>query len=227
MGIAGSPSTPPPPSSSTLCNHQVSDRVELEDREEDRTLLRSLESFAPAALSSIASTSAITSTATTATTATAASTGSTSSTSGSEEEGWVVVAASASSTAPGNWLAALDQLLLTNLGSRRRYNGSSLRDLLRVVRNKHNHFREMPGALQELMSPLPDGFLRCGCCGSRRNPHMDGRRRFGSWQLRKPQLCPPGLYVHSPDSAALPPPLAPLLPPCDEQLFYRPFPLSG
>jgi serine/threonine-protein kinase/endoribonuclease IRE1 len=61
-----------------------------------------------------------------------------------------------------NWGAALDPELISNLGKYRRYDYTCLRDLLRVVRNKRNHFREMPGELQRLLGPLPDGFYRCG-----------------------------------------------------------------
>lgn len=34
-------------------------------------------------------------------------------------------------------------------GKYRRYNYASLQDLLRVIRNKHSHFRELPLDLQE------------------------------------------------------------------------------
>ena len=44
-------------------------------------------------------------------------------------------------------------------GKYRRYDFSSLRDLLRVVRNKHSHFRELPPDLQSRLGPIPDGFL--------------------------------------------------------------------
>lgn len=44
-------------------------------------------------------------------------------------------------------------------GKYRRYNYASLRDLLRVIRNKHSHFRELPLDLQERLGPLPHGFL--------------------------------------------------------------------
>ncbi|KAK9828434.1 hypothetical protein WJX81_007728 [Elliptochloris bilobata] len=58
-----------------------------------------------------------------------------------------------------NWQARLDAELLGNLGRYRRYRGSSLRDLLRVIRNKHNHWRELPEALQQRLGPPSDGFL--------------------------------------------------------------------
>ena len=58
-------------------------------------------------------------------------------------------------------MARLDPDFLDNLGRYRKYRPDSLRDLLRVIRNKHNHFRELPDALQAKLGPLPDGFLRC------------------------------------------------------------------
>jgi hypothetical protein len=60
----------------------------------------------------------------------------------------------------GNWGAALDVELIANLGRYRRYDYTCLRDLLRVVRNKRNHFREMPDSLQQLMGPLPHAYYR-------------------------------------------------------------------
>ena len=59
-----------------------------------------------------------------------------------------------------DWAAALDSDVVANLGKYRKYNSRSLRDLLRVMRNKHNHFREMPLSLQQKLGPLPEGFLR-------------------------------------------------------------------
>jgi len=59
----------------------------------------------------------------------------------------------------GSWAVPLDSGLISNLGKYRRYDFSSLRDLLRVVRNKHSHFRELPTELQQRIGPIPDGFL--------------------------------------------------------------------
>lgn len=47
-----------------------------------------------------------------------------------------------------NWGASLPAELVGNLGRYRRYDYTCVRDLLRVVRNKRNHFREMPPSLQ-------------------------------------------------------------------------------
>jgi len=54
----------------------------------------------------------------------------------------------------------VDGELIVNLGRYRRYDYTSLRDLLRVVRNKKNHFREMPESLQRAMGPVPEGYYR-------------------------------------------------------------------
>lgn len=62
--------------------------------------------------------------------------------------------------AANNWGAVVDGELIINLGRYRRYDYSSLRDLLRVVRNKKNHFREMPESLQRAMGPVPEGYYR-------------------------------------------------------------------
>jgi hypothetical protein len=60
-----------------------------------------------------------------------------------------------------SWMSRLDPDFLENLGRYRKYRPHSLRDLLRVIRNKHNHFRELPEPLQAKLGPLPDGFLKC------------------------------------------------------------------
>jgi len=57
------------------------------------------------------------------------------------------------------WAAKLDPEFLANLGRYRKYNPGSLRDLLRVIRNKHNHFREMPEGLQERVGRTPEAFV--------------------------------------------------------------------
>lgn len=39
------------------------------------------------------------------------------------------------------------------------YNGYLLRDLLRVIRNKASHYKEMPETLKATIGSLPEGFL--------------------------------------------------------------------
>lgn len=56
------------------------------------------------------------------------------------------------STAPlalgGKWDEKLDPAFITNIGQYRRYKYDSVRDLLRVMRNKLNHYRELPKEIQ-------------------------------------------------------------------------------
>ncbi|KAH6807990.1 Endoribonuclease/protein kinase IRE1-like protein [Perilla frutescens var. frutescens] len=89
----------------------TSDRVELEDREAQSDLLKSLESIAQGALGA-------------------------------------------------KWNEKLDSSFLNNIGHYRRYRFHSVRDLLRVMRNKLNHYREIPAEIQELIGPVPEGFDR-------------------------------------------------------------------
>lgn len=50
----------------------------------------------------------------------------------------------------GKWDEKLEPAFLANIGHYRRYKFDSVRDLLRVVRNKLNHYRELPGEIQVL-----------------------------------------------------------------------------
>lgn len=59
----------------------------------------------------------------------------------------------------GEWWTRLDPLLVENLLKVRKYDTRSLRDLLRVLRNKHVHYRELPVDLQKCLGGLPDKFL--------------------------------------------------------------------
>lgn len=56
------------------------------------------------------------------------------------------------STAPlalgAKWDEKLDPAFITNIGQYRRYKYDSVRDLLRVMRNKLNHYRELPKEIQ-------------------------------------------------------------------------------
>ncbi|KAJ9541862.1 hypothetical protein OSB04_028368 [Centaurea solstitialis] len=87
----------------------ASDRVELEDREADSDLLKSLESIGTVALG-------------------------------------------------GKWDEKLDNTLLNDIGRYRKYKYDSVRDLLRVIRNKLNHYRELPKELRDVLGPVPTGF---------------------------------------------------------------------
>lgn len=71
-----------------------------------------------------------------------------------------MVEAGADSVVGRSWDVRLDPELTEDAGRYRKYDFSSVRDLLRVVRNKRHHFHELPERVQRLMSPLPGGFLR-------------------------------------------------------------------
>lgn len=88
---------------------EASDRVELENREQQSDLLQALESVASLAIG-------------------------------------------------GTWDSKLDSGFLENIGRYRRYKFDSVRDLLRVIRNKLNHYREIPNSVQELLGTIPEGF---------------------------------------------------------------------
>lgn len=65
----------------------------------------------------------------------------------------------ASSVALGcSWDEKLDTAFLESLHRHRRYNYDSVRDLLRVIRNKSNHYRELPQDVQQLVGTLPEGY---------------------------------------------------------------------
>jgi len=87
----------------------VSDRVELEDRENESELLNALESTATLALT-------------------------------------------------GKWDGKMEEAaFIDNIGCYRRYTFDSVRDLLRVVRNKSHHCRELPREIKELLRSNPEG----------------------------------------------------------------------
>ncbi|KAJ9673274.1 hypothetical protein PVL29_023085 [Vitis rotundifolia] len=87
----------------------ASDRVELEDRENESQLLKELESIGTLALN-------------------------------------------------GKWDEKMEGAFINNIGRYRRYKFDSVRDLLRVIRNKLNHYRELPSDIQEILGTVPEGF---------------------------------------------------------------------
>ena len=62
-------------------------------------------------------------------------------------------------THDGDFLRALPQSFKDTLGKQRKYKGESLLDLLRALRNKKNHYEDMPDAVKERVGPLPAGYL--------------------------------------------------------------------
>ncbi|KAL8245634.1 hypothetical protein R6Q59_006850 [Mikania micrantha] len=87
----------------------ASDRVELEDRETNSSLLKALENIGTVGLG-------------------------------------------------GKWDDKLDTVLLNDIGRYRKYKYDSVRDLLRVIRNKLNHYRELPIEIRDVLGSVPTGF---------------------------------------------------------------------
>lgn len=59
----------------------------------------------------------------------------------------------------GDFLRALPRDFVDSLGKQRKYTGSRLLDLLRALRNKRNHYEDMPESLKKSIGALPDGYL--------------------------------------------------------------------
>ncbi|KAJ8772777.1 hypothetical protein K2173_027954 [Erythroxylum novogranatense] len=87
----------------------VSDRVELEDREGESEVLNALETISTVTLG-------------------------------------------------GKWDEKMETIFINNIGRYRRYKFDSVRDLLRVIRNKSHHYRELPEEIKELLGSHPVGF---------------------------------------------------------------------
>ncbi|MFS8034228.1 putative protein kinase IRE1 family [Helianthus anomalus] len=58
----------------------------------------------------------------------------------------------------GKWDEKMEPEFIANIGRYRRYKYNSVRDLLRVIRNKLSHYRELPNEIQELLGSVPEGF---------------------------------------------------------------------
>lgn len=58
----------------------------------------------------------------------------------------------------GKWDEKMEPEFINNIGRYRRYKYNGVRDLLRVIRNKLNHYRELPKEIQELLGGVPEGF---------------------------------------------------------------------
>ncbi|KTW30630.1 hypothetical protein T552_00346 [Pneumocystis carinii B80] len=58
-----------------------------------------------------------------------------------------------------NWLKKINKHILENSGRFRKYDGTKLLDLLRILRNKKNHYQNLPLHVQEILGPPPDLYL--------------------------------------------------------------------
>ncbi|KAL2315212.1 Sensor for unfolded proteins in the ER ire1 [Schizosaccharomyces pombe] len=57
-----------------------------------------------------------------------------------------------------NWTTCLHSSLVDNLGKYRKYDGSKILDILRVLRNKRHHYQDLPESVRRVLGDLPDGF---------------------------------------------------------------------
>ncbi|KAG1873028.1 hypothetical protein DFJ58DRAFT_722200 [Suillus subalutaceus] len=58
-----------------------------------------------------------------------------------------------------DWHARLDKVFIENLGKYRKYDGKSVQDLLRALRNKKHHYQDLPDHVKRHLGPMPEGFL--------------------------------------------------------------------
>ncbi|KDQ07551.1 hypothetical protein BOTBODRAFT_38751 [Botryobasidium botryosum FD-172 SS1] len=58
-----------------------------------------------------------------------------------------------------DWHRRLDKIFIDNLGKFRKYDGKSVQDLLRALRNKKHHYQDLPDNVKRHLGPLPEGFL--------------------------------------------------------------------
>jgi serine/threonine-protein kinase/endoribonuclease IRE1 len=60
----------------------------------------------------------------------------------------------------GDFLRKLDHKFIDTLGKQRKYTGSRMVDLLRALRNKKNHYIDMPEDVKARVGPMPEGYLK-------------------------------------------------------------------
>lgn len=65
----------------------------------------------------------------------------------------------ASKTIGDDWISKINSSVLETMSKYRKYDGSSVLDLLRVIRNKKHHYIELPEEVKSELGNVPDGFL--------------------------------------------------------------------
>ncbi|KAG8911657.1 bifunctional endoribonuclease/protein kinase ire1 [Tulasnella sp. 417] len=58
-----------------------------------------------------------------------------------------------------DWHKRLDKVFDDNLGKFRKYDGKSVQDLMRALRNKKHHYQDLPDNVKRSLGGLPEGFL--------------------------------------------------------------------
>ncbi|KAJ1301123.1 hypothetical protein OPQ81_003536 [Rhizoctonia solani] len=75
------------------------------------------------------------------------------------EPGLVALETGAFNIIGNDWQRRLDKMFIDNLGKFRKYDVTSVQDLLRALRNKKNHYQDLPENVKRHLGPLPEGFL--------------------------------------------------------------------
>ncbi|KAM6501093.1 hypothetical protein JOM56_004107 [Amanita muscaria] len=75
----------------------------------------------------------------------------------------------AASIVGSDWHTRLDKIFIENLGKFRKYDGKSVQDLLRALRNKKHHYQDIPDNVKRHLGPMPEGYLTYF---TRRFPHL-------------------------------------------------------
>ncbi|KAF9653686.1 hypothetical protein BDM02DRAFT_1648160 [Thelephora ganbajun] len=75
------------------------------------------------------------------------------------EKDLVTLETNASNVVGQDWRARLDKSFQENLGKFRKYDGKSVQDLLRALRNKKHHYQDLPENLRRQLHPIPEGYL--------------------------------------------------------------------
>ncbi|XP_077184967.1 serine/threonine-protein kinase/endoribonuclease IRE1 [Paroedura picta] len=99
-----------------------------------------------------------------------------------------------------DWREHITVPLQTDLRKFRSYKGNSVRDLLRAMRNKKHHYRELPQEVQETLGSVPDDFV---CYFTLRFPHLllhtyramqicSQERLFQPYYMQDSEQIPPG-----------------------------------
>ncbi|KAH8990794.1 hypothetical protein EDB92DRAFT_723504 [Lactarius akahatsu] len=58
-----------------------------------------------------------------------------------------------------DWPSRLDKIFVENLGKFRKYDGRSVQDLLRALRNKKHHYQDLPENVKRHVGSMPEGYL--------------------------------------------------------------------
>jgi serine/threonine-protein kinase/endoribonuclease IRE1 len=58
-----------------------------------------------------------------------------------------------------DWYSRVDKVFIDNLGKFRKYDGKSVQDLLRALRNKKHHYQDLPDNVKRHLGAMPEGYL--------------------------------------------------------------------